>query len=88
MLLAKKYNISSKSDMRKFERDVKQKLVDMSTSAVMSRKYLVDCPLCGTQVNIPVGKSLCPACGRSIDFKLNVHLQTDGNQLRSQVIHQ
>lgn len=48
-----------------FEREAKK--------AAMSKKYQVSCKNCGAKVLVPVGKSICPHCGKEINLTLNFH---------------
>lgn len=34
--------------------------------------YDIACPHCHAAINVPVGKSVCPACGGEIDLKLKL----------------
>lgn len=41
--------------------------------AVGRKKYEVSCKNCHTKVLVPVGKSICPHCGKEIDLTLDIH---------------
>lgn len=41
--------------------------------AVLSKKYEVSCKNCHTKVTVPVGKSICPNCGKEINLILDIH---------------
>lgn len=69
--MSKKYNLNSKSDMRKFQRDLEKTVMHKAKSAIMKKQFDVTCPHCQSKVNIPAGKSLCPSCRKQIDFKIN-----------------
>lgn len=70
--MAKKYNINSKSDMRRFQKDLEKIVKDEAVSTVMKEKYEVTCPHCQANIKVPVGKSSCPNCRNPIDLKLNI----------------
>lgn len=36
----------------------------------MEMTYDIECPHCHVAINVPVGQSVCPACGGEIDLKL------------------
>lgn len=71
--MKKSYNISSKSDMRRFKRDLEQQFKNNARQAVFKRKYIVTCPHCKNRVPVYPGKSHCPLCSQMINLKLNVH---------------
>lgn len=71
--MARKYNLSSKSDMRRFSKDLEKTIMDKATSAIKKGKYDVSCPHCQITVKVPVGKSLCPKCRKQIDLTLNIN---------------
>lgn len=68
------YNLSSKSDMKRFAKDLEQRVKDVAIEEAMGRMYDVNCPACGASVKIPTGKSRCPACGEEIDLQLNIEI--------------
>lgn len=72
IITAKKYDLFSKSDMRKFQKDLEKTVMKESKSAMLKGKYDIGCPTCGKIVNVSVGKSVCPHCHNEIDFKLDV----------------
>jgi len=39
--------------------------------AAMGKKYQVSCKHCRAKVVVPVGKSICPACGKEITLTLD-----------------
>ncbi len=69
-----KYNMSSKSDMRRFQRDLKKDIKASVVSAIESGLYDVTCPNCGAVVKVPAGKSKCPSCRGEINLELDVDL--------------
>lgn len=71
--MAKKYNLSSKSDMRRFERDLKSNIMDKTRHAAQNGTYNVTCPHCSNTVQVHAGVNRCPYCGNTIDLKLNIN---------------
>lgn len=71
--MTKKYNISSKSDMRRFERDLSNKVQSMTYNTLQNRTYDVTCPHCHASIQVHPGKSMCPFCRKEIDLKLNIN---------------
>lgn len=71
--MAKKYNLLSKSDMRKFQKDLEKTVMAEAKSAALKGKYDISCPHCNKSVVVRVGKNSCPHCHNEIEFKLDVH---------------
>ncbi|MCL2841798.1 MAG: hypothetical protein FWE05_13650 [Defluviitaleaceae bacterium] len=70
--MPKKYNISSKHDMVRLEKDLKNQAFNIARSKAASRNYTVDCPHCSKSVSITAGKSPCPFCRKEINLELNI----------------
>lgn len=68
------YNLSSKSDMKRFAKDLERRVKDAAIEEAMGRMYDVTCPTCGASVMVPTGKSRCPACGEEIDLQLDIKI--------------
>lgn len=71
--LSKKYDLFSKSDMRKFQKDLEKTVMNEAKSAALKGKYDITCPHCEKDIVVRVGKNLCPHCQNEIDFKLDIH---------------
>lgn len=56
--MAKKYNICSKSDMRRLQRDINRDL----KRAVNTATYQYTCHACGRTYKATVGHNYCPYC--------------------------
>lgn len=69
--MTKKYNISSKSDMRRFQRDLEKTVIKEAKSTALKGKYETSCPHCGYRVTVRVGINSCPHCRNDIEFSLN-----------------
>lgn len=41
--------------------------------AALSKKYQVQCKYCRAKVTVPVGKSICPNCGKEINLAIDIH---------------
>ena len=71
--MTKPYDLSKKSDMRKFERDLKKAVTDIAIDAVESGfKFDIQCPHCNRPVSVPAGPSVCPLCGGEIELTVQV----------------
>lgn len=66
------YNLSSKSDMKQYAKDLEQRIKAAAIEEAMGRMYDVTCPTCGASVKVPTGKSACPKCGEEIDLQLDI----------------
>ena len=71
--MGKKYNIGSKSDMRRFERDLNKQVKSMAADAIQSQSYNVTCPHCSSSFRAHAGKNVCPACRNTVDLSLNIN---------------
>lgn len=45
---------------------------DAAMAKAMEMTYDIECPHCLVAINVPVGQSVCPACGGEIDLKLKL----------------
>ena len=70
--MAKKYNLSSKSDMKHFMKALEQQVYSNAEKEIYSRTYDVECPDCHSKISIKPGKSHCLICHNEIDFNLNI----------------
>lgn len=70
--MTKKYNLFSKSDMKRFSNDLEKEIYSNVEQQIYARSYDVECPHCHTSVSVPAGKSYCPFCQNEIDLQLNV----------------
>jgi len=68
--MSKKYNLGSKSDMRKFTKDLEKTVLQKAERVAGSMKHEISCPKCKSKIKISIGKQLCPKCSAEIDFKL------------------
>lgn len=60
--MARKYNIFSKSDMRRFQRDLQRDLEHDFKKAINTATYQHVCHGCGRTFNVKVGQNYCPYC--------------------------
>lgn len=70
--MGKKYNISSKSDMRRFERDLTNKVQSLATETLQKQTYDVTCPHCQATFGAQSGRNICPSCRNNVDLNLNI----------------
>ena len=68
--MTKKYNIGSKSDMRRFERDLQKSLERNLASHNLSID--VKCPKCGNTFKASSGSNVCPHCKSEITLNISL----------------
>lgn len=62
--MARKYNITKKSDLRRLERDLNKQAKEIIRKA----SHQVICPSCGHTFSANPGKVHCPHCRQIINF--------------------
>lgn len=70
--MARKYNLGSKSDMRRFERDLKKSVIEQAKDSITNSTHEIKCPNCGNTLNARIGSNTCPHCHKSIDLTLDM----------------
>lgn len=66
--MSKTYDLSNKSDMKKFEKDLDAKVLDIATESIKNGTEIeYECPNCHKQISIHVGKNVCPYCNLEIE---------------------
>ena len=65
--MKKTYNISSKSDMRRFYRDLEAEIMSRAEQAVSDRLRNA-CPNCGFHLRLRFGTNVCPSCGTKVEY--------------------
>lgn len=73
--MSKNYNLNSKSDMRRFERDLNKSVQNMAVNALHSQAITVKCPHCKRSFSARSGANTCPFCRKSVDLKLNINFK-------------
>lgn len=57
----------------KFNEDaIKEAALQAAKEKVKTMTFDIECPHCHVAINVPVGQSVCPACGGDIDLKLKL----------------
>ncbi len=64
--MAKKYNISSKSDMKRFQKDLTKNIMDAAAKQVNQARLNLVCPKCSAKFVGRVGPNTCPGCSTKI----------------------
>ena len=77
--MPKKYNLGSKADMRRFERDFERQATKVMKNQVArfarTAPIEIQCPSCERSITARSGISTCPHCKCSIDLNLNIEYQ-------------
>lgn len=71
--MAKNYDISKKSDMDRFMKDLNKTIMDNARDQVTNLRYNVKCPHCGGTVSQLPGFHPCALCREMIDLKLDIN---------------
>ena len=67
--MAKQYNISKKSDMVKFQKDLTKTLNDTAKKVVAQHSFGTTCQKCGKKIKVRFGLNHCPYCNLEINCK-------------------
>ena len=67
-----KYDISKKSDMRKFSRDLEKQILDNVEKEIKKTGIEIECPNCKKKFKAKGGKNTCPHCKKVIDLDINM----------------
>lgn len=69
--MKKNYNIASKSDMRRFTKDLEKALHHEVNKAIMQGTYPLICPKCNVEFQATVGNNICPCCHENINLEID-----------------
>lgn len=70
--MKKNYNLNSKSDMKRYLKDLKKQVYSTVEKEALSQEYEVECPSCHNKISVRSGKNYCPVCNEEINFSLNI----------------
>lgn len=70
--MAKNYNISSKLDMRRFQKDLQATIMKEAANAIRRGPIQATCPKCYATVSISGGATACPRCGARINLRIDI----------------
>ena len=71
IVLARKYNINSSSDMRRFKNDLEKDIMKKANAQISASTYEIICDKCKNKIHAKAGHNICPHCGEEIDLKIN-----------------
>lgn len=70
--MARKYDITKKSGMRRFERDLRKDIVKQTESILRKKPVQVECPHCHQPIKIHAGSNVCPFCKQLVRLNLDI----------------
>lgn len=68
--MSKNYNLSKKSDMRRFQKDFKQHMYDLAKESLSNESFEINCPNCNQSIEVHEGINTCDFCSKEIDVDL------------------
>lgn len=66
--MSKNYDLSKKSDMRRFMKDLEKEAFEIGKESISKNGLDIECPHCGKEIHAPLGLSTCPKCGGEINL--------------------
>lgn len=70
--MVKTYDLLSKSDMRKFQKDLEKAVIHEAKSAVSKMEHKILCPHCGSEITVRAGKNICSHCHNEVEVTLDL----------------
>lgn len=70
--MSKKYDLSKKSDLRKFGRALEAGVMNVARDAISKDGVVISCPHCDKEITVFPGENTCEHCGNivNVDLKL------------------
>lgn len=68
--MSKKYDFSKKSDMDRFQKDLKQHMYDLAKESLSDEYFETNCPHCDKLIEVHEGINTCDFCNKEIDVDL------------------
>ena len=69
--MGKEFNLGSKSDMRKLERQLKDDILGDAKSQVEAEGFEIECPHCHKTAIFHSGQNTCLHCGETITVEID-----------------
>ena len=70
--MKRKYNLSSKSDMRRLTRDIDREVRKQVRKQAACAAYEIACPHCGATISVVAGANVCPSCGNVVEVNFDL----------------
>lgn len=71
--MGKTYNISNRSDMRRFTHDLQSSIQKIAVDALKKKSFEFTCPFCKRIIEVHSGKNTCRYCRKTVNVELNIH---------------
>ena len=69
--MARTYDISKNSDMRKFAHDLEKSVKETARKEITRQGIDIECPGCGRTIHTKGGDTTCPSCGKVTDVTID-----------------
>lgn len=69
--MAKSYNLSKKSDTKRFARDLEREIRGIARKKMELGGLEIKCPGCGAPMSVTPGLNTCPSCRKTTEVALN-----------------
>lgn len=70
--MSRKYNLSKKSDLRRFSKDLEQEAYKIAKEAIETDGIDTNCPSCGNSIHVNPGDNICPFCNTNVVVNVNL----------------
>ncbi|MBG9981864.1 hypothetical protein HZY86_01900 [Aerococcaceae bacterium DSM 111020] len=72
--MVKEYDISKPNDIRKFIRELENEMDHQKTMGINQMTFDINCPECGTLINVKNGLNRYSSCNEQFNFNLDFSL--------------
>lgn len=70
--MTKKYNLASKSDMRKLALDIERDVKKQVKQNLPKTPIAITCPHCSSNINVTAGRNICPRCHNIVNVNYDL----------------
>lgn len=70
IIIKKSFDLSKKSDLKKFEKELNNAVINEIQSSISKNTFDVTCPHCSSLFQAYEGKNICPFCNNEVDLTL------------------
>lgn len=70
--MARKYNLASKSDMRRLTRDIEHDFKKQVKQKLPKTPIAIACPHCNSDINATTGRNTCPYCHNVVNVNYDL----------------
>lgn len=65
--MAKSYDLSKKSDTKRFTRDLEREIRGIARKKIELGGLEIECPKCGAPMSVTPGLNACPSCRKTTE---------------------